>query len=233
MIEIATLITAIASFATALVALWSIRELKLSRSVASSPSLILKGQRFGAVCGEESPEFIGPTEKPSIVVINFGNGPAIELEVDWEIPNDKMINVLKSYDPHNEYQVEIGQSPFAEDPAIKLYWNHFIERQINEQLEPILPHPIADPTIIHLPPFYLEAFHLYLKLAVHNRQEKKIAFDIDSFPEAKFKLSYKDLAGEKYTKEFSLCLSYDHNSTHQIKKDNAYAANLQVNSENT
>jgi len=228
MTEIATLITAIASFATALVALWNVREIKLSRSVASSPSIIPKGHNFGALCDDEDPKFIGPFERPSILAINFGNGPAIEPEVHWDIPNDELISVLRSYDPHDEYQVAIGQSPFAEDPVIKLYMNHFIERQVKELLEPVLPHPAGEPTMIQLPPYYLEAFHLYIKLAVHNRPEKKKAFDLDSFPNAIFKLCYRDLAGEKYIKKFKVSLSYGHNATHSMEKENAYAAHLQI-----
>lgn len=228
MTEIATLITAIASLATALVALWNIRELKLSRSVASSPSIIPKGDSFGVLCGGENPQFIGSTERPTIYAINFGNGPAIEPKVQWQIPNDELVGLLQSYDPHDEYQVGIGKSPFAEDPVINLYWNHFIERQIKDRLESILPHPVGESTKIQLPSYYVEAFHLYIKLAVHNRPEKKMAFDLASFPKASFKLYYQDLAGDKHTKTFDVSLRYDHNATQSMKKENAYAASLQV-----
>ncbi len=233
MTEIATLITAIASFATALVALWNVRELKLSRSVASSPSIILKGYSFGVICGDEGAKFIGPTGSSSILAINFGNGPAIEPEVHWEIPNDELVGVLRSYDPHGEYQVGIERSSFAEDPVIKLYWNHFIERQIKESLEPVFPHPIGEPTMIKLPPYYLEAFHLYIKLAVHSRPERKKAFDLNAFPNATLKLCYQDLAGERYIKKFFVSLGYDHNATHGMEEDNAYAAHIHVVSDAT
>ena len=205
----------------------------MSRSVSSSPAIIPKGQSFGAICDDEEPKFIGRTEKPCIVSINFGNGPAIDVEVDWELPDQEILKVLQTYDPHNEYKVELVKTPFADDLAMKLYWNHFIERQKKEILEPILPHPSSEPTEIKLPPYYIEAFHLYLRLAVHSRPEKKKAFDIEPFPKAEFTLNYQDLAGESYSKKFSVSLTYDHNATHGVKEEHAYAAYLQVTSEKT
>lgn len=228
-VDIATLVTAIAGLATAIVALWNIKELRLMRAVSSKPSLIATDVEFVVNCEKKDDINFGPDdETPAIRVINFGNGPAIHCEASWKIPDGELVELLRSYDPHDQFKIGFEKSPFADEPCLRLYWNHFVSRQIYDRINPILPSVSGESVAIKIPPYYLEAFHIYVRLAVDARPEKKTYFPIRPFPSAMLTLNFRDLADQLQTVTYRVSLEYCHNATHQIKEQYTYACTLSV-----
>ncbi|MDR3390821.1 MAG: hypothetical protein P4L77_03715 [Sulfuriferula sp.] len=228
-VDIATLITAIAGLATAVVALWNVKELRLMRAVTSKPSLIATDLEFVVKCERPNDADFGPGDEiPAIRVINFGNGPAIHCEAKWTIPDEDLVELLRSYDPHDQFKIGFEKSPFAEERCLRLYWNHFVTRQISERINPIIPSATGESVAIKIPPYYLEAFHLYVRLAVDARPEKKTYFPVRPFPSAKLTINLRDLADQPQTVSYQVSINYNHNATHQIKEHCTYACTLRV-----
>lgn len=228
-IDIATLVTAMAGLATAAVALWNVRELRLMRAVSSKPSLIATDLDFVVKCeGKADADFGSGGESPSIRIINFGNGPAIYCETTWTIPDAELVELLRSYDPHDQFKIGFEKSPFADDPCLKLYWNHFFTRQVSGRINPIVPSANGESVAIKIPPYYSEAFHLYVRLAVDARPEKKTYFPIRPFPSATLTINFRDLADQPQTVSYRVSLAYSHNATRQIKEQCTYACILSV-----
>lgn len=228
-VDIATLVTAIAGLATAAVALWNIKELRLMRAVSSKPSLIATDLEFLVKCVRDNDADYGPGEDdPTIRVINFGNGPAINCEACWSVPDAELVELLRSYDPHDQFKIGFEKSPFAHDPILRLYWNHFVTRQLSERINPIIPSAAGESVGIKIPPYYLEAFHLYVRLAIDARPEKKVYFPARPFPIAKLTVKFRDLADQPQVANYRVSLEYSHNATHQIKEQRTYACSLTV-----
>lgn len=227
-IDLATLITAIAGLATALVALWNVRELRLMREVSSSPVLIAENDRFAVLCGGKDEAYLPAGYIPAVPVANFGNGPALNAYAIWDIQDDELIQVLRAYDPHDNYKIGFEKSPFADDPCLRLYWNHFVTRQLREELNPIVPFKTNEKVRVKLPPYYLQAFHLYVALAVHARSDRKTYFQIRAFPTASLEISYRDLSNNRISRRYKVTLVYEHNATHALNNDDAFACALYV-----
>jgi hypothetical protein len=227
LLNIAILLTAIASLATAIITYLSVKEIKISRQISSSPSIVMTGKNWITTFNEDT--IFPPTDKhPDIEAVNFGNGPAINVESNWNINNQKIIDILKKYDPHNTHNIGIRKTQFVDEEVIKLFANHFFLRQINYKLNPILQYHLQKKFSVQIPPYYIESFQLYLHLAVHTRTDKKTYFDLEPFPQASFTLSYSDLAGEKNIETYNVELCYSHNGTHQLNSTNAYACFLNI-----
>lgn len=228
-VDIATLVTAIAGLATAAVALWNIKELRLMRAVSSKPSLIATDLKFLVKCMRDNDADYGfDKEYPAIRIINFGNGPAIHCEACWRIPDTELVELLRSYDPHDQFKIGFEKSPFADDPCLRLYWNHFITRQLSERINPIIPSIAGESVAIKIPPYYLQAFHLYVRLAIDARPEKKAYFPVRPFPTAKLTVKFRDLADQPQVANYRVSLEYSHNASHQIKEQRTYACCLTV-----
>ena len=175
--DIATLVTAIAGLVTALVTYLSVRELKLARTISSAPVLVLKNMNFTADCSRDGNADFGPNSSvPDLEVLNFGNGPALEVKCTWVMNERYIIELLNSFDPHGQYSIGFEPSPFSPDETIRLYWNHFYQRQLISFQNPIVPSAVTPTSKISLPPFYLESFHMYIRLAVHARPDNSKAF---------------------------------------------------------
>ncbi len=226
-LEIATLVTALAGLLTALVSFLNVRELKLARTVSSVPVLVLKSKSFVADCSRNDEADFGPgDEEPALEVFNFGNGPALNVRCSWKIDAEQIVSLLNTYDPHHQRSIGFEPSPFVDEETMKLYWNHFYKRQIESLHNPIAPSSGAVTTTISLPAFYLESFHIYIRLAVHARPEKRRAFELKEFPKAVLSLSHHDLAGLGHTDIYDVRLHYSHNGTHRFENKNSYACEL-------
>lgn len=227
LMDFATLITALAGLVTAVVTFFNVRELRIARTISAAPVLVLTNKLFIADCTKQNDALFGPDgQEPSLGVMNFGNGSALEVKCTWDIDANQLVSLLNSYDPHGQYSIGFETSPFIAEETLTLYWNHFHKRQVEISLNPIVPSVQASAAQIHLSPFYLEAFHMYIRLAVHARPEKKKAFDIREFPAATLKVCYVDLAGDSHTDTYAVRLCYSHNGTHRLEGKNAYACEL-------
>jgi hypothetical protein len=227
-VDLATLVTAIAGLATAIVALWNVRELRLMREVSSSPVLIAENDRFAALCGGTDEAYLPAGYIPAVPLANFGNGPALDAYAIWVIEDEELVQVLRSYDPHDNHKIGFEKSPFADDPCLRLYWNHFVKRQLREDLNPIVPFKTNEKVRVKLPPYYLQAFHLYVALAVHARSDRKTYFQIRPFPPAALEICYRDLSNAQIRKKYKVTLAYEHNATHALNNDDAFACALYV-----
>jgi hypothetical protein len=165
-------------------------------------------------------------EEPALEVFNFGNGPALNVRCSWKIDAEQIVSLLNTYDPHHQRSIGFEPSPFVDEETMKLYWNHFYKRQIESLHNPIAPSSGAVTTTISLPAFYLESFHIYIRLAVHARPEKRRAFELKEFPKAVLSLSHHDLAGLGHTDIYDVRLHYSHNGTHRFENKNSYACEL-------
>jgi hypothetical protein len=229
-VDLVTLVTAIAGLATAIVALWNVRELRLMREVTSSPVLIAENDRFTVLCGGADEAYLPAGYIPVVPLANFGNGPALDAHAVWVIEDEELVQVLRSYDPNDNHKIGFEKTPFADEPCLRLYWNHFVRRQLREDLNPIVPFRTNEKVRVKLPPYYLQAFHIYVAIAVHARSDRKTYFQIRPFPSAALEISYRDLSNAQICKKYKVTLAYEHNETHALNNDNAFACALYVSS---
>lgn len=226
-LSLATLLTAIAALLTAIVSYFSIREMRLARKASSFPHLFLSGGEFELHI-EDTGFKVDGNKPANIHIQNFGNGAALNVSLTWEVDIDEILALLKSFDVHNVTHFSRHKSQFVDEEELVLCMHHFYKRQINESLELIPPSTGKNVIDIKVPPFLFEAFTIYIKMAVHDRPDKKKYFDIVPFVPSKVTIKYQDLSGHDHKLCRTVNLAYSHNATIVEEREGCYRCNLEI-----
>ena len=197
--DIAILLTAIASLLTSFITMFTVREMRKQRVVSHMPIIKVLGG-YVQVKIDENQNWGWNNE--TLQLGNFGKGVALDVKVKWEFPVDELITMLKKYDPHNVKEYSLNNNLLKLDNS-----SHNIKLQ-SEKFFPAITETLHSSNDIVIPYYLTTAFGKYINEAIINRPESnnKEAINVKDFPEVGVKVSYIDINNNLHEKNFSLSI---------------------------
>lgn len=197
--ELATLLTAFAALLTSFVTMFTVREMRRQRVISHLPIIKLLSSHVKGNVGKNQ-HWLWDNE--SLQIINFGKGVALDVKVEWEVPIDEIITMLKKYDPHNVKETSLDGNLLKLESSV-----HFIKIQSENFFPAITEHTESINNII-IPSYLTTLFGQYINEALINRPKSIIdkPINIEEFPTTNIKINYVDINDNKYEKSFSLSI---------------------------
>jgi hypothetical protein len=204
--EAAILITAIAALITSIVTMLTVNEMKKQRIISHKPILKIESNSFKLVINNHG-EWLWEDYKV-LQIFNFGSGVAIDIVIDWSIDEDKILQLLKRYDPYN-------QKDFGKKGQFLSLGNsmHNIEIQKNQKISAIPAFNNSNTSSkINIPSYFIDGFSQYVEDAIITRPKQNKAseelktLDFEDYIPAIIKIKYKDINNNFYNNEFKLSI---------------------------
>ena len=204
--EVAILITAIAALITSIVTMLTVNEMKKQRIVSHKPILKIESNSFKLVINKHGGWLW--EENEVLQIFNFGSGVAIDIVIHWSIDENKILQLLKKYDPYN-------QKNFGKKGQFLSLGNsmHNIEIQKNQKISAIPAFNNSNTSSkINIPRYFIYGFSQYVEDAIINRPKQNKAsdelktFDFEDYIPAIIKIKYKDINNNFYNNEFELSI---------------------------
>jgi hypothetical protein len=217
--ELATLLTAIAALLTSVVTMFTVSEMKKQRVVSHLPILKVLGKYVNLTIDKNQ---YWSWDRENLNISNFGKGVALDVDVKWDVDIDKIISLLKKYDPHNVKELKY------ENNLLKLERStHFVTIQSEKFFPAIRTDSKASDEI--LVPFYLTAaFESYIKEAVLNRPDDSKSLNLDDFPSVNILVKYRDINSNDYVKKFSLTIKIESVAKGSEKSDGSACVGFEM-----
>lgn len=200
--DIAILLTAIASLLTSFITMFTVREMRKQRVVSHMPIIKILGGYVQIKIGKNQN---WDWNNETLQLGNFGKGVALDVKIKWEVPVDEVITMLKKYDPYNVKEYSLNNNLLKLDNSA-----HNIKLQ-SEKFFPAITETLDSSnnssSNIVIPYYLTTAFGKYINEAIINRPESSNnEASVKDFPEAGVKVSYIDINNNLHEKNFSLSI---------------------------
>ena len=226
--QIILIASSIATWVTAVIILFTLREMARQRRDAIKPEIVPVRQ---SVFAQKDPHatFNAPifwltgmreedekTEnygRYSVKLFNLGNGAAKNIKASWSFPLEEFVEHINSISSEEKYRVAIGTKELL---GMTVFQNDSAVQSINLELEQkrdydyLLPAPIESTGLLVQFPFsYKTLFSLYSELIYDEPRgtgAEKTKEDY-SIPPLQLKISYEDINGKKYHAVFKFIIT--------------------------
>lgn len=237
-IDLFSLVTLVATFVTAIAALWTVLEVKKQRETSYHPEIYLGNQEiyfYGlkwkatflpfSYSTEEIKEFndIAWKNYINIDLHNVGFAVAKAIEYEWSFDIQTVIETIHKVNRVGFFHVHYDKILEISAPQIEFKSSHMVTNQLRKNtVNYILPSSIEKiATKIHVPSCYIDLYLIFLSSALNYYSKKSETenevkthnIDLENFPQLNLKLAYKDLHGKKHSKLFGLRFSFNHLSS--------------------
>lgn len=200
--EIATLLTAIAALFTGIITLLTVLEMRKQRVVSHLPILKVLGNYSRADIDQHQN---WNWTLDGLLINNYGKGVALDVKITWDVDIEKILKMLKKYDPHNIKDYSIKHDFLKLENSM-----HAIKRQSNINFA-ALPADAQSSNEIKIPSYLTAAFEKYITETIINRPtgdtSKSQVLEFEDFPHINIRANYKDINENEYVKVFSLLIS--------------------------
>jgi len=228
--ETAILITAISALITSIVTMLTVNEMRKQRIVSHKPIIKIGSNSFELVIDKHG-NWLWEKNR-ALQIFNFGSGVAIDIVVEWNINVDKIIQILKRYDPYNQknlrntgYNLSLGNS------------FHNIENQKRKKISAI---PIFNDSntssSINVPTYFTDGFSQYVDDALLNRPKNDIEPDnplkkieVEDYIPAIIKIKYIDINNNIYNNEFELIINIETIAKPENEKNGSASLYFSIN----
>lgn len=212
--DLISIITAIAAFITAVVALFTLIELSRQRKASYKPeicilqnSFVLRSDHDAAVdlalCWQsEEGRTIDSKNKPYIQIANIGSGPAKSVQAKWEYDIENIIKTVNSVAQKLQRPFLVTKDDLFINIKQKEKYVYRTNAKLNSwEFEYLLPVNIEKTgRELFLPPAYAMLISTLLSFAIEDKESMENL----KIPELKLQLTYTDIGKE--------C----HRSTHRL-----------------
>ncbi|WP_019583295.1 hypothetical protein [Thioalkalivibrio sp. ALE16] len=223
-----TLLTAMAALGTSIATFKTLRETRLSREVSTNPKLFPLDSQGSVHIQQTKPQLQHTVDFEGIRLENFGRGPLLNLELRWSIDVKELVEFLREVDQRKIYNVHIHEGQDENWNELRLSWNHFYARQLEERVQIIAPRGTEEPVYVRPPAFFMEAFVVYLHVLIHERDDRKKYVPIPNFVPAELTVRYSSLAEDTFSQRYEVELEYEHNQTLFADEEGRYYFRLHV-----
>ena len=202
--DTAILITAIAALITSIVTMLTVNEMRKQRIVTHKPILKIEGDSFElSINKHENWQW---EDNKVLQLFNFGSGVAIDIVAEWIIDEDKILQLLKKYDPYNQKKFgKKGQFLSLGNSA------HNVEIQKNQNFSAVPTFNNSNTSSkINIPSYFIYGFSQYVDDAIINRPKQNIesasteTFEFEDYIPAIIKIKYKDINNNFYNSKYEL-----------------------------
>ena len=228
--QIVALLSSIVGMLTVVILFLTLRQQKKEFNEGNSPVLYIGDKNFKIRFNDEvdgkmpHPYYWNDDEaintEYNFKIFNIGNKPAINLEYswDWGTNSSKYLNILKSLDVCNEFNVTWEKSEkfkllHLEEVASNTIYSYAIDKNVPIRFAPFVV-PLGSPGTIYLD----EGIVLPRVLSLKARDKLKnpdfsdaitqdITQDDLKLPELNLKVFYEDIRGNKYYDVFRVYLN--------------------------
>jgi|GEM_PF-5245080 len=164
-------------------------------------------------------------EKPivhGIDFINIGQGPAVDIVVEWSVDVERFIEIVKAQDMDKVFRfdydgkklsVEI-RLPLEKHPTMGFKW---LNNESREVISHVLPfHLDKKPTRIITHKTYLFLLSVYYYLMYINKSYEILEILYAKLPECIARIKYRDVEGNRYYTEQSISFSVVEHNMYEV-----------------
>ncbi len=200
--ELATLMTTIATLFASVIAYLAVIEMRKQRVVSHLPILKISN-RYDNVDIDKNKNW--KWEHKSLLINNYGKGVALDVSVKWKVEIKTIISMFEKYDS------SVIESISLDGDSLKIENSfHFVDKQSKANF--LALHVNTESSNITIPYYITALFEKYITEAVFNKFGNSHTEDdthkFEDFPVVNIKAEYKDINENKYIKNFSLFISY-------------------------
>ena len=231
--ETATLITALAALVTGAASLVMVLEMKKQRTAISRPVLKLLSKYCNAESSGRNP-WVWEDEssyRQSLIFLNFGSGPALNISIEWKLDYQELIGILKRFDPYDQLKIEQDGRFIHFDES-----SHNVENQKTHKLEAMPVYSGGNKTSLNIPSSYIAGFEKFIQLAFIDRlkdeDEHSKGYNVPDFPSIKAEVNYEDINGNKIKQSFKVKLQITSIATNKEDVSSSISAVFEVSEEN-
>lgn len=214
MMELATLIAALASCLTALVGLFTIYEMKKQRESAYKPLLTFDYIPIKVREEDGKTLFNGKESfQPEIILHNIGNGTATNISVNWKINYDYIAKQIQKLDIEHKLKIDFSKSLISIKSCTKEFDSKFGGTTIDHSEYFDILEAKETCSKIQIPHLLKNCISVLLFLERNSLISQKSSKRIDSILKTKLPVkiavNYNDMQNKCWKRKMSFILDFD------------------------
>ncbi|MBV6452166.1 MAG: hypothetical protein MHPDNHAH_02919 [Anaerolineales bacterium] len=224
--QIVELFGQIATWVTVVLVFFTLREMEKQRKASQKPELIIPNMSIFGYSNDSDLFFAtrwsnkeisnGEVEErnyPQFSIYNIGTGAAKEISIMWDFDLLDVVKSIQDYCYRNSIPVVVSTQKDTLTIEYKKSKSYaMVKSTLNSEHAYLMPASVTSQGLKSILPFsFLELFSILIFLDIHKRHHKsdnRTAFPEEETglesPRLHCALSYVDIGGEKYSKNFDV-----------------------------